>query len=236
MLLAQPPELPRDDLTRDPFPRERRRELFERAFECPGVLAERVDERGRPVRRQVEPLRGRTLEEPAWKLLALDLDLGHRAATLDELHERRRGLRPIADHRDEHERRARIGGFEVPGEFADAVVGQRPRVRDQERPPLAEQRGRREVRRLAPLPEPAVHLDRLQVAEELERGLPQQELVLAPQQGHRRGPGVGRAHAADSTTSPSPPKVTVTVPTRSVRSTRAPDARIQSRTSGTGWP
>ena len=123
MLLAEPAELPRDDLARDPFAGERRRELIQRAFERAGFLAERVDERGRAVRREVELLRLGPLEDPAGELLARDLDLGDGADALDELHERRRRLRPVPHHRDEHERRVRVGRLEVPGQLPNALVG-----------------------------------------------------------------------------------------------------------------
>ena len=212
VLLAEPAELPRDDLARDPLARERRRELVERLFERPGVLAERVDERRRAVGREVELLRLRPLEHPAGKLLARDLDLGHRPDALDELHERRRRLRAIADHRDQHERRVGVGRLQVAAQLADALVGQRLRVRDQERPPLAEQRRRREVPRLAALPQRR-RPPRPAGGRRGARARPRAGGTRPrPTGGAPARPSRLRAHAADSTTTPPPSKVTVTVP------------------------
>ena len=122
-----------------------------------------------------------------------------------------------------------------------------PRVRDQERAALAEQRRRREVGGLAALPTRRRRPPGPDVAEDLERGLAEQERVLAPQEVD------GRADAFDAyapslraeSSGPTPVRPASRdeaarreghrdVPRSSVRSTSAPVARIQSRTSGTG--
>ena len=123
MLLAEPAELARDDLPGDPFAREGRGELVHRPIERSRILAQRVDERRGTVRREVEPPGARALEQPTGQLLAHELDLGHRADALDELDERRRRLRPIADDRDQDQWRLGIWSFEVPRDLANAVLG-----------------------------------------------------------------------------------------------------------------
>ncbi len=123
MLLAEPAELPRDDLPGDPFAREGGGELLQRPIQRSRILTERVDECGGTIRREVEPPVARALEQPSRQLLAHELDLGHRADVLDELDERRRRLRPIADDRDQDQWRLGIWCFEVSGQLANAVLG-----------------------------------------------------------------------------------------------------------------
>ena len=173
----------------------------------------------------------------AGQLLPLDLDLGDPADGLHELDERRRRLRPIADQRREHEPRLRVGRLQVRGQLADRLGRAAPSRSTRGAPevsPNSEGVDRSDVS--PPSQTDAVHLARPHVAEDLERRLPKQEGVRSPQQERR----VASARDGLTTRTLQAPfprsNVTTTLPNRSVRTTRAPPLRIQSRTSGTGCP
>ena len=233
MLLPEPAELPRHELARDPLARERRRELVQRALERSRVLAERVDERRPAVRRQVERLRLRSLQDPGRQLLALDLDLGHRPDALDELHERRRRLRPVAHHRDQ-DRAARRG-----------------------RAPRGTARARGRPRRAAP----SRSRPGARVARRTARGsrgprsrhpatARRPPRPAAGRRGARARPPAGGTRPRPTAGSPARPSGSrgglYNHPSALERdrhrprpigsNTSAPVARIHPRTSGTGWP
>ena len=85
------------------------------------------------------------------------------------------------------------------------------------------------------MPGRGVDLARLDVgADDLERGLPEQERVLPPDQVDRGLRG-GGGHSADARTRPCDPKVTITSPSSSVRNTVHGIAQ-RLENLGTGWP
>ena len=142
-------------------PGNARRELLERLLERGRILAERVDERRAPSGARFSSFDSRALEprQPGRSLRCTFTSTTEPTPSTSFVSAARR-LRPLPDHREQDERRVRVGRLEVRGARATAVVGQGLRVRDEQGAALAEQRRRREVGGLAPLPLGAVDLAR----------------------------------------------------------------------------
>ena len=195
---------------------------------------ERLDERASTGDREVEPELLGAAHQPRLELLAGDVDLPDLAHRLHQLLEGGRHLAAIGDDAGQHERGVRVGRGEVAADLVEGLLPERLGVVDQQRPRLAEQRRRRQALELSALPLGGVDLRGLRVAEERERRLPQEVVVLSPEERHGRGSL--RRHRSDSTVGVRPSKVTVIIPSRSVRHIRAPEAAIASMISASGCP
>src|SRR5262249_55022337 len=118
-------------------------------------------------------------------------------------------------------------------ELVHRLLRERTEIRDDQGPRLAEQRRRREILELAPLPLGGVDLGDAAVVCELEGRSPEEERVLAPEQddGRRRS-----GHRSADTTGPRSVTVTSIVPCWSVRQICAPTPSSSASAFGSGWP
>ena len=181
----------------DPLLGERGRQLLDRGGELARVLAEDLDQRAGGGGREIAAARLRPLDEPRFQVLTADLDLAYLADRAHQLLQRRGGLAALRDRARQHQRRDGVGRREVVRELGHGILRQGLRAGHEERPPLTEERRRGEVLQLAALPLGGVDLDGMEIAERPERGLAEQEGVLAPQQQHR-GAGGGLRHGLDA--------------------------------------
>ena len=197
LLLPQPAELPRDLARTDALPGEHVLELAQRRDELTGLGPKRLDERPGPGDREVEAELLRPADEPRLEILAGDVDLPDLAERLHQLLESRRDLPAIGDHAREDERGVRIRRGEVAPDLVEGLLPERPGVVHEERPRFAEQRRRGQTLELPALPLGGVDLRSLGIAEERERRLANEEVVLSPEESHGRGRL--RRHRSDST-------------------------------------
>ena len=154
-------------------------ELTERRDELAGLGPERLDERPGPGDREVEPVLLRPTDEPGLEILTGDVDLPDLAERLHQSLEGGRNLPAIGDHAREDERGVRIRRGQVAPDLVEGLLPERPGVVHEERPRFAEQRRRCQTLELAAPPLCGVDLRRLDIAEERERCLANEGVVLS---------------------------------------------------------